>query len=353
MNNKLIFTRYLYNKDEVELSLLESILKKKDFNEVVFWTKELYESNDPKDLWQFIYKIYYDFYFISYPSFIKRITKYCEKHNKNNNIKFILYIIYNLWRASNNIDFNIFLSRTYYSSRLVYIIKNIDLSAYKGNNKYEKLLSFAITTSNNPYISYYLKKLIKTKNIDDFLKKNFNIIHDNTHYYNNKFHLLLTKCLQFPKVKTKFVFKKTPNTFYMNVGSKNPDDDEIHWKVLKNKRLFSISQNLGCFELVRSNYILNKEFWYNWEFHAYKSLIWKKRFDKFNIKIEKHKKQIVFLDDDEMEEFYSKYGYEPDEQSKETQEKSTKYISSKSLNDWIHFISNTDNKYKIEKKLKY
>ena len=57
MTNKLVFTRYLYNKDEVELTLLECILKNKDFGETSFWTTELYESNDPEELWQFIYKV--------------------------------------------------------------------------------------------------------------------------------------------------------------------------------------------------------------------------------------------------------------------------------------------------------
>ena len=55
------------------------------------------------------------------------------------------------------------------------------------------------------------------------------------------------------------------------------------------KRLYKISDKIGCFSLVRSNYVLNKEFWYKWEFHAYKSKIWKTRFDKYKIKIEPRK----------------------------------------------------------------
>ena len=348
MTNKLVFTRYLYNKDEVELTLLECILKNKDFGETSFWTTELYESNDPEELWQFIYKVYYDFYYLNYPIFINKINDYYIKSQKYNKIKYILYIIYNLSRASNNIDFNIFLSRTYFSSRLTYIIQNINLSLYNGN-QYEKLLSFAITNQNNQYISYYLKKLIKTKNIEKFLSDNFNIQLNNDEHYTNKFHLLLCKCLQFPKSEIKFKFKKVPKQYYNDVEEKNIE----HWNVLKIKRLFGISKNLGCFDLIRSNYILNREFWYNWEFHAYKSKIWKKRFDKYKIKIERHKKQLEFLDDDEMEKFYSNYGYEPDEQSKETQEKSTGYISSITIDNWMNIVNKSNKCYKIEKKLKY
>ena len=216
MTDKLVFTRYLYNKDEVELTLLECILKRNNFVETCFWTTELYESNDPEDLWQFIYKVYYDFYHLHYPTFINKINDYYIKSQKYGKIKYILYIIYNLSRASNNIDFNIFLSRTYFSSRLTYIIQNINLSQYVGN-PYEKLLSFAITTQNNEYISYYLKKLIKTKNIEKFLSDNFNINLNNEEHYTNKFHLLLSKCLQFPKSEIKFTFKKVPKQYYNDV----------------------------------------------------------------------------------------------------------------------------------------
>ena len=37
MTDKLVFTRYLYNKDEVELTLLECILKRNNFVETCFW----------------------------------------------------------------------------------------------------------------------------------------------------------------------------------------------------------------------------------------------------------------------------------------------------------------------------
>lgn len=351
MSNKLVFTRYLYNKDEVELTLLECILKNKDFKETIFWVTELYESNDIEELWQFIYKVYYDFYYINYLTFQKKIDRYYQKSKKNPKIQYILFVIYNLSRASNKIDYNIFLSRTYFSSRLTYIIKNIDLTQCKGENQYEKLIYFAMKTKNNPYISYYLKKSIKKDNIETFLTDNFNVSINTSEHYKDKFHKMLCNCLYFPKVETKFIFKKVPERYYNDVSNKNISID--HWKILKVKRLYSISKHLGCFDLVRSNYVLNREFWYNWEFHAYKSKIWKKRFDKFKIKIEPNKKQIEFLDDDEMEEFYSKYGYEPDEQSKQVQEKSTQHISSITFDEWCGFISNINKNYKIEKKLKY
>ena len=66
------------------------------------------------------------------------------------------------------------------------------------------------------------------------------------------------------------------------------------------------------------------------------------------------KKEIVFEDEDEYEEFYELYGYEPDEQSKETQEKSTKVLKKRKLNEWLSETEvDLSRQEKIRKKLKY
>ena len=39
---------------------------------------------------------------------------------------------------------------------------------------------------------------------------------------------------------------------------------------------------------------LNNEYWYNWEFYAYRSPLWKSRFDKYKIHIDDKEKKIVF-----------------------------------------------------------
>ena len=51
-------------------------------------------------------------------------------------------------------------------------------------------------------------------------------------------------------------------------------------------------------------------FWYHWEYFAYFSPLWKKRFDKYCITIDYKNKKILFKDDDELDEFYEEYGYD-------------------------------------------
>ena len=70
---KPVLTRYLYIYDEVCLSLQQSIITKSSFDESIFWTSELFYSGYVLELWELIYKIYYNFYAIIYPKYEKKL----------------------------------------------------------------------------------------------------------------------------------------------------------------------------------------------------------------------------------------------------------------------------------------
>ena len=78
MSYKLQFTRYLYVKEEVKLSLILCILNKKD--EAIFWAYELYYSGFKSDLIHLFWSMYYDFYYTLNPSF----EKYLKQKLKTN-----------------------------------------------------------------------------------------------------------------------------------------------------------------------------------------------------------------------------------------------------------------------------
>ena len=72
---KIIFTRYLYSKDEVQLALLVNILNKSEKS--LFWAYELYYSGFEEDVFNLLWKIYFDFYYTLNPSFY---TYFIKKH---------------------------------------------------------------------------------------------------------------------------------------------------------------------------------------------------------------------------------------------------------------------------------
>ena len=63
-------TRYLYNADEVKLTLIETLLNQK-CEECYFWIYEYFKSGYVSESWQLIYKIYYDFYALKNPKLLK------------------------------------------------------------------------------------------------------------------------------------------------------------------------------------------------------------------------------------------------------------------------------------------
>ena len=413
------FTRYLYNQDEVKLTLLENLLNQKNLKECYFWIYEYYKSTYVDETFNFIYKIYYDFYGLKNPKFEKKINKYYKQFTNDNNIKYILVIIKNLFKFEK--DSTIFLLRTYYSRNLLSILKskNIVLDNFKIPNKNQQKLANSICQKNKNGIAYYLKKSINDNNLIELLSKilkNNIIINVNYDKYSqllfiiiNSFKIKSKKKIFYLKVKNEEIenvllsnyksyyenyliindenyisdwMKKAPIGFdeifpnpknqiefvmkqkYKDIQEaldnlwkykvKGNEYDSINffgsiledillkietpYKIFQNKRLYSISDNIGCFNLQRDKYDLNNIFWYHWEYFAYKSPIWKKRFDKYNIKINDKKQIIEFKNDDELEEFYQNYGFEPDEQNINIQEKSTKKVKKITLNDWLYNI---------------
>ena len=85
--------------------------------------------------------------------------------------------------------------------------------------------------------------------------------------------------------------------------------------------------------------------------------IWFERFNRYKIIVDSEKKQIQFNDDDELEEFYSQYGYDPDEQSTETQKKALSLMTDINWKDWYENTFQDKDKslynYKDEFKFSY
>lgn len=432
----LKFTRYLYNQDEVKLTLIENLLNQKNLKECYFWIYEYFQSNSVEDTYNLIYKIYYDFYGLKNPKFEKKINKYYKLFTKDNDIKYILVIIKNLFKFEK--DSTIFLLRTYYSRNLLSLLKskNVILDNFKFSNQNQQKLVNSISQKNKEGIAYYLKKLINDNNLIELLSKilkNKIIINDNYNKYSQLLFIIISsfkiqskkkvfylkiqnkeienvlltnyksynentivikdenyitewlkkapigfdKIFPNPKKQIEFVMKQKYKDIEEALGNLWKDKDKVKgkeydaliffgsilddillkietpYKIFQNKRLYSISDNIGCFNLQRNEYNLNDIFWYHWEYFAYKSTIWKKRFDKYNINVNDEKQTIEFKNEDELEEFYENYGFDPDEQKLDIQEKSIKKIKNKKLSDWLNSIFKKKIKKNIRIKVNY
>jgi hypothetical protein len=347
----LVFTRYLYVKDEVRIALLVSILNKSD--DAIFWAYELYYSGFKNELLGLIWKIYYDFFATLNPSFEQYLMK---KHKEIllDQDRVVSAVIQTLLFRPFNTD--IFMLRNIvenFETDIVYNdtnkIKNIteatnNLKKWVLNNDYRCIAEWIYNINNNTIniVDIYNIcldifeelgiKLTKPKLIKDFVTSVKNNMNPNVN--------LLSKIMCLFSKKEHL---KKGKSIYINV---EPEDIIIYeticgsYKILEKVCICGIDdfKHLSLFKLKRSKYNLVDKYLYNWEYHASFSPLWSERIKQFGGYPDYMKQKIMFKeepDDDLMQEFYSLYGLEPDEQLKSIQEKSIKTIEK--VNNWKLF----------------
>ena len=130
-------------------------------------------------------------------------------------------------------------------------------------------------------------------------------------------------------------------------------------KTLDCKRHFTIDKDIICFDFIRRHidhkHFLDK-YYYNWEYYAYNCELWKERMDNYQVSFSLDKtynnlhefNYVCFPNDDLLEDFYEKFGYETDEQTKEVTERSLIDLHGHDIisKDWLKKIFNYEGDFK-------
>jgi len=154
-------TRFLYNEEEVKLSLITSLLNKKNLLESYYWFSELYYSK--LDICDIIWEIYFDYYALINPKLEQYICKKINDWKEKQEIEHLLYIIKNLNISKH--DCRVFLLRQISNSpnlcqTFIYLdCKSKTIKDY--DNKYHHIL-ISLKYKRWIDICYYLKKLFIT-----------------------------------------------------------------------------------------------------------------------------------------------------------------------------------------------
>ncbi len=342
----IIFTRYLYIKDEVQIALLLSILNKSD--DALFWAYELFYSGFYKGFFDFIWKVYYDFFATLNPSYEDYLLMKQQEYINKQDDKIVSCIVQDLLIRNFNTD--VFTMRIYCNTFNMeyYPTGKIDKTQIKKwiiENDYRNICIFLLQLPNNSdFVSYY--KII----ISSFLCKNSLI---------DNFIKLIKQNICDPKlllvVKTLTLFTEKQNlietkNFYVSVE----DNDIVNYITVSecdpNKVLQIISPDitninmLNLFQINRLKYKsdeLTNMYNYYWLYHASFSPIWHNRIKKYYGWIDYNKLDIKFKSDYYFEEFYNKYNYEPDEQPLTIKHKSIGTINTAFT--WINFYDKYKN----------
>ena len=372
---KLLLTRFLYIFDEVCISFLTSLLKKQDLGECYFWIAELYLSGYYKQSWDLIWFIYYDFYYIHNPLFEEYLSK---KHKEgvslggDNGIKAILSAVKNMFKLVSSPE--IFITRQYNQLKEITSLfrgkKPVWLSQYPCHYhaflRYidKKMYHFAVSCIPSTINDELLQVVKSYFNVPD---EDFTLLTSRIHCtdgnnehgnnendafeYDNQFHkfwslvcLLSINPSWRENCKRKIYTSCTTdehNKIMSHYNDPIPLSSKYNnkqiYKTLLYKRTYSITPLCSSFHLTRDSFEnIYHELWYRWEYHAYPTPLWMNRFNQHKIIVDDDKQAIEFLDDDAMEEFYRQYGYEPDEQSVETQERGLYVLEE---NNWKHWYT--------------
>jgi len=386
MNTELHFTRYLYVKEEVNLSLILCILNKKD--EAIFWAYELYYSGFKRELIYLIWCIYYDFYYTLNPSFEKYLQQKLKTNldfeaNCENLLAMIIHNfmirpytmdIFMLKQIIHVCDFENPSTQEYKISSNFAIINN-ELDIILENQDFIMLSSLILTEIKDDHIietlqivvNYFNKKGLKldSKKVNsEYLK----ILHNNYHS-NNKRVILLSKILHYFILIKKI---KLGKNIYIHIEPEEviiyetinaelkAKDDEFGrpilpaYKILPLALIYHIDKYnyLSLFHLKREKIDIKIVYREQWLYYASFSPLWKERIIKHNGFIDEQNKKIMFVEKenrnsyDNEEAFYNEFGYEPDEQKIETQNKTIQEI--KKERTWLSFYEEHKNNGIVE-----
>lgn len=372
-------TRFLYIKDEVELSLVTALLKKKNLQECYYWAFELYYSGFETELFQLLWKIYFDFYYEYNPIMEMYIIKKQSLWSSGDkNIIHIASIVRNLFRLKSSP--NTFILRHFMKCDILpTVIYKTQTQTHKWLSdyplKFHKLL-LALSNGHLENTCYYIKVLLPDEHVTvntlrqlimSYVKQNFTEIELDAFekkwalrsYTNDLHYLLALICqLQIPINNLNkcniFVTPKVDDIEFINKVENEPIpiiqkrgfDIEQTYNTLCFKRYFKISETIGAFNLSRHQWSFNndaflKKNWFHWEYYAANGCpLWRERLEKCHGVLDHVKETILFPNDNDndKEQFYNLYAYEFDELPKEIQMMSHCDIRPRKWQDWYFDI---------------
>ena len=312
-NSAIVFTRYLYIKDEVKLALLISLLNKSD--KALFWAYELFWSGFQIELFGLLLKIYYDFFATLNPTFElylnKKKTIYLSELDKRE--KIVASIVNNLIIRAFNTD--------------VFMMRKVCELFEQDPDLLERAEVYRILTVKEDVILE--SQFVPTKII--LLAK-------------------MLSCKLENKMAEKMTEKKRKQkNFYVQVEAESMLQYRTItvspvYRTLARACKFGINDDkmLSLFKLARTKEPnLTEKYNNNWLYPASLSPGWFERIRLFKGYVDYVNQKVKFVTEEAEEAFNEKYGYEPDEQPLETKEKA--FGSIEKINTWATFYKKYKN----------
>lgn len=331
---EFILTRYLYIHKYVAISLISALLEK-NIDKALFWAFEIFYSGDHCELLHLCWIIYYGFYAALNPSFdiylLEIQDKFLNSDDLDDKAKILSLIIANFNNLHYSLDIYI-LSKIYGENQ--YYVPDLDFNKSLDERNFEDITKYIMNINTN-------EELMQTfqKSITYFNKKNKNKELEH-------FKEIIQKSYVKPQIiLLSVVFSHYNKKLKVKMG-KNLIIDSFDYDIDQFKNIY-VNESLPAYKILpmaykydsfynenmiqlfddeRNNSSKKDELYYiynyNWLYYASFSPLWLQRIQKYNGTINHKTKKVEFSDESMYQEFYLNFGYEPDEQTRETQNKS-------------------------------
>jgi hypothetical protein len=247
--------------------------------------------------------------------------------------------VFMLKQIVNVCDFDKTHIQDYITSSGNYIeIMRVELLTALRTRDFMMLASFILTDIKDDHIQTAFEVVTNYFVTEMGLKKK---ILDYDNHSSNKRMLILCRIVHCFTVEAN---KKMGKNIYVHVEPEDvivyetiqADADFPPRKILTLAKIYSIdaSNYLSLFELKREKIDIKPAYYYNWLYHASFSPLWKSRILKYKGVIDAKNKKVTF-DDDDSDDFYDEYGYEPDEQPVAVENKTIQDIKKERI--WLSF----------------
>ena len=373
-------TRYLYARDEVELSFIAAILLRKGVDECYYWGYELHYSGF--DVFPIIWKIYYDFYFVSNPG-LETLIRHKEKMwERNKKLHYLAATISNLVNTPSSGE--VFIMRQYiervlisesgrgfaergfiargrppawcgdYDSKYIPLLRSIDKSRYReiayhayyllhgagaagagagaGADLFVVLIKYFAVANKCKCVDREEECLASYQKFVARMGGNVRLYH---WFMAIIVHLLKGGDTVVPPV---YIYDKTildsvrAGHEEAAIPLKGHDGAQAY-NTLKRRRSYGVVRFMGGFALARDGLVeegrLREEALGRWEHYIWNTPCWRERLLAYSAN-----EQVEFENDDLLEDFYDAFGYEPDEQSAETQDQTIGEVDG----DWFQTV---------------
>ena len=318
----MILTRYIYEKENLQYSILLALLNK-DREQVKFWIYELYYSGFKIEAFHLLWELYYKMYYISYPN----MEKFMQKQTA-------------LWVSSNKLDDCII--GTIAESLAIrepcidsyFIIENKKNSNIIPNNIIQEIVKIKNSFSKKDCFIHlenfdeFHKNNRKTKKKIDFTKNVF-----------LELEMLDIEILKFASISIILdIFIQKPEIkMRKNIYIIQQPHDIKQYKIkpaIKHRGYKMPSRECRYqLQIKPENRVFDYPDYDNWVYYASFSPLWKKRIERHNGIILQEEQTIHFENEEDEEAFYNYFNLEPDEQSLEIEKLWFGYKPFESWND--------------------